>query len=732
MKPKHLLIGAMVLAGFVILAACSSQPAPTEALPAPTQACPPAEACPECPTCPEPVVKEVPFEVLWAGSPHANAEAEAFNHWNEEDPPEIPTSCAKCHSTPGYLDFLGEDGTAAGAVDNAAPIGTVIACVACHNSSTAAMTSVVFPSGAEITGLGREARCMQCHQGRASKVQVDGALEEAGLTEDLDTVNEELGFINIHYFAAAATLYGTRTQGGYEYDGKAYDFKNDHVAGYNTCIGCHNPHTLELKIDECSVCHQGVASKEDLKNVRMNGSKVDYDGDGDVTEGIALEIEGLQAMLLQAIQAYANEVSQKAIGYNVAVYPYFFIDSNGDGQIDDSEAISDNRYNAWTGRLLKAAYNYQVSLKDPGAFAHGGKYIIQLLYDSIEDLNTQLSAPVDLSQANRIDAGHFAGSEEAFRHWDAEGEVPGSCSRCHSASGLPLYLKDGASISVPPVNGLNCATCHNDLAAFTRFEVGPVNFPSGARLDTGLSDANLCLNCHQGRESTVSVDRAITSAGVGDDEVSENLSFRNPHYFAAGATLFGSQAQGAYQYDGQSYNGRVVHPEAFSTCVQCHDVHGLTVKVEGCAACHAGVESVEDLRTIRMDTGEPIDYDGDGNVEEGIGEEIATMHEALYAAIQAYASETIGTAIIYDPYAYPYYFIDTNGNGQADADEVNSENRFVSWTPRLLRAAYNYQWVNKDPGAFAHNGEYILQVLFDSLNDLGASDGMTRPPVVQP
>jgi hypothetical protein len=48
-------------------------------------------------------------------------------------------------------------------------------------------------------------------------------------------------------------------------------------------------------------------------------------------------------------------------------------------------------YPNWTARLLKAAYNYQVSIKDPGAFAHGNKYIVQLLYDSIEDLGGDVS-----------------------------------------------------------------------------------------------------------------------------------------------------------------------------------------------------------------------------------------------------------------------------------------------------------------------------------------------------
>jgi hypothetical protein len=45
-----------------------------------------------------------------------------------------------------------------------------------------------------------------------------------------------------------------------------------------------------------------------------------------------------------------------------------------------------------------------------------------------------------------------------------------------------------------------------------------------------------------------------------------------------------------------------------------------------------------------------------------------------------------------------------------------------------LRAAYNYQYSAKDPGAFAHNGLYIIQTLYDSLEDVGGDvSGMTRP-----
>lgn len=669
---------------------------------------------------------DVPFQEQWANSAHADAEAEAFVHWNEDDPAEVPTSCAKCHSTPGFIDFVGADGTEFGVVDNAAPIGSVIECGACHNDATVDLSSVTFPSGAEVTGLGPEARCMQCHQGRASTPDVNQSIADVGLEGEPDTVSEDLGFTNIHYYAAAATQYGTVAMGGYEYEGKAYDAKFDHVAPYDTCVDCHNPHTLEVEFDECTACHTDLREPDDLLDLRMEGSLVDYDGDGDIEEGIFYEIEDMRAMLYQAMQAYSSEVSGTPIVYDTQSYPYFFIDTNANGEVDEDEAAFPNAYNAWTPRLAKAAYNYQVSLKDPGRYAHGGKYIIELLYDSIEDLNEMLAEPVDLTNAHRIDHGHFASSEEAFRHWDEDGAVPGSCSKCHSSEGLPLFIQDGVTISQEPSSGLNCATCHNDLTEFTRYEVTEVQFPSGAVLSVGEndSDSNLCLNCHQGRESTVSVNQLI--GDLDDDTVSEELRFLNVHYFAAGATLFGTEAKGAYEYEGQTYVGRNEHVGAFDTCIECHDTHALEVEVEECSDCHENVETAADLTAIR-DEENQVDYDGDGDATEGIAGEIQTMHEALYAAMQDYAANQVGTGILYSSASYPYYFADANGNGEADPDEINFGNQYNTWTPRLLRAAYNYQYATKDPGAYAHNGAYILQILYDTLNDIGDTSGMTRP-----
>jgi hypothetical protein len=547
----------------------------------------------------------------WARSAHADKTAEAFKHWDTADPAEVPAACARCHSTTGYVEFV-----STGAVANNVPIGEVITCDACHSIGAQQIISVTFPSGAQLSGLGPSARCMECHQGRASGVQVDDSIKKANATGE-DSVTTGLGFTNIHYFAASVARFGSQVAGGYQYPDQSYDVEFEHVKGMQACIDCHDQHTLKIRIDKCQACHTNVKTEDDLKDIRMNSSRPDYDGDGDTDKGIYYELEGQRANLLKVMQSYATQVSGKGIVYSPDTYPYFFIDANANGTLDEGEAISDNAFNLWTPRLVKAAYNYQTSVKDPGAFAHGGKYIFELLYDSMADLNSQLTTPIDMSAMYRIDAGHFAGSEEAFRHWDGEGSVPGTCAKCHSRDGLEVFLREGVNVSSTPSNGFLCENCHNDLTQFTRYQVNTVKFPSGAVLSFGEgNDSNLCIACHQGRESTVSVNNLVK--GIKPDEQSDKLRFLNVHYFAAGATLFGDLAKGAYQFEGQTYLGQNTHGDLGpAECVLCHQTHALTVQVDKCTTCHKNVQTVEDLQNIRMPSSDKY-YNGNGDVTEGI------------------------------------------------------------------------------------------------------------------
>ena len=319
----------------------------------------------------------------WLASPHANRQSESFSNWNSEG--AVPTDCAACHSGPGFLDFLGADGSAAGVVDHPAPTGSPIDCVACHTSAAHALDLVTFPSGVVADGLGASAPCMVCHQGRQSTDAVDRAMAN----RNEDAVSTDLVFINVHYRAAAATLLGAEARGGYQYRGKTYAGRFSHVPSANTCVSCHDPHTTAVATKGCFSCHRGV---DRLAAIRTQHT--DFDGDGDRAGGIQSEITGLHGRLLEAIRAYAREVSGAPIAYAPGRYPYFFADADGDGKTSDKEAAYPNRYQAWTPRLLKAAYNYQFATADPGGYAHNPTYMLQLLHDSLENLSQRVEVDI--------------------------------------------------------------------------------------------------------------------------------------------------------------------------------------------------------------------------------------------------------------------------------------------------------------------------------------------------
>lgn len=314
-------------------------------------------------------------EAAWVKSAHADVQAESFTHWDEDEPAVIPVQCAKCHSTPGYLDFHGVNGSVAGVVDHPIPVGTTIECDACHADGVQALTSTVLPSAVELVRLGSNANCYECHSGRTSGLDVEAAIGDL----DVDKVDRDLSFVNIHANAAGAIMYGSEGGAGYHYSGKNYAGHYQHVVGFRDCVDCHDPHSLRMTPLQCGACHIGARSTAALPSIRT--SSIVYDGDGNVREGIAEEIETLHTRLLENLQQQAQEPVNGGNLFYTEDYPYFV-----DAQ--------DQPYSRWTPRLLRAAYNYQLVAKGTGSFAHNPDYVLQLLYDSIEDLGGDLRGAI--------------------------------------------------------------------------------------------------------------------------------------------------------------------------------------------------------------------------------------------------------------------------------------------------------------------------------------------------
>ncbi|MHC5009489.1 MAG: chitobiase/beta-hexosaminidase C-terminal domain-containing protein [Planctomycetota bacterium] len=667
----------------------------------------------------------------WSLSGHGDIAAEAWRHWDEDG--EVQDNCSRCHSPEGFKTYCRGDP----AVPQALPYG--LSCTGCHPSGGGptlyddlttypVLEPVEFPSGDTVSLFGPSNLCMTCHQGRASTVQVDAAAPNTIV--QVPTDYDSYDFINVHYYAAAASYFGAEVQGGYQYAGMDYQERNtfaSHPDGLSTCVGCHmgdaapHEHDYLPEVTDCSGCHTGTSFET------LGGSPgSNYTA-----------IQTLLAELLTAIENYAAGTLGSPLIHDGHAYPYFFYD-NGMG------ANFGNRYRDFDIALLRAAYNFNVGDKEPGGYVHNGTYIQQVLYDSIVDLGAVPSVVPPgrsgfMPSGNMFVAatqqfhqsGHDHGGAEAFRHWD-EDDPPlvqsngnNDCSRCHTSPGYEDYVADGSiDMAYMPLSTVGCYACHtspnlyaNDMTRWedlgTNPALEPVTFPSGETA-TLNGNSNVCMACHSGRESGFSV-AAATDNGVVQVPIDyTSYDFINIHYYAAAATYFGTDVHGAYQYrsDG-SYRGQnpfTAHMGAGGpvTCVDCHmrgaEDHTWQPLVGDCGPCHSGA-------TFETLTGTPgSNYSA-----------IQSMVTDVFAAIQAYATG-LGYPVVYDPSAYPYFFNDNVVvNGVVDPGEAIFPNRYRNFDFTLLAAAYNYQVALKDPCNYIHNGQYARQFLYDTLDDLDDS-----------
>jgi hypothetical protein len=201
---------------------------------------------------------------------------------------------------------------------------------------------------------------------------------------------------NIHYLSAGGTLYGKQAGVGYEYAGKTYNLKFNHWGGDSPkCFYCHDmaakSHTFLPRLTPvCGNCHTEIVGG-DIRTIRFN-RPYDYDGDGNTTETLKEELDGLRTVLYAQMRVYAA-----AHGGPIAYSPdgsYYYYDANDNGVVDAGEVSytsSSEGVGRWTPRLMKAAHNFHMTEKEPGYWSHNTNYTAQLLIDSIADLGGDVS-----------------------------------------------------------------------------------------------------------------------------------------------------------------------------------------------------------------------------------------------------------------------------------------------------------------------------------------------------
>jgi len=328
-----------------------------------------------------------------------------------------------------------------------------------------------------------------------------------------------------------------------------------------------------------------------------------------------------------------------------------------------------------------------------------------------------------------------------------------ACFHCHNGLGTLVWQADqqgtpGAAIIFgdEPVMCITCHTPHSQPSG-TEFMLrvpkkmtqysGAVTIDGNYFLDgtpipsiDKTGNATICIFCHQGRESGLTL--YATKLAPGKDITG---NFFNPHYLGTAAMMWGVNA---YEYPGKSYSVNEAHQG--ENCEGCHMDNATDDNLNGghtwwpnvatcnMDSCHGGFGPIAADPTSDNGPASPdVDtYRASFDTHNYTGE---TGGENLSIAVSIQHLEKMvidllaDRGIYYDDLSYPYFF--------SDAAHTTP---FTAWTPAAYEAAFNISYIVKglpsgaesqvdvpNASAAVHNYKYAIQLLQDSYQDLNGA-----------
>ena len=286
--------------------------------------------------------------------------------------------CQKCHTNEGFIAYTqkGEPDPRDFITEPSQP-----GCYTCHmphergDFSLRTVVPVTLANG-KIFDVGRGNLCASCHKSTADAAKIVAALPANKITDDWGP----------HRSPQADLVRGTNA---YEFPGKKYGSSAHKDIINDGCISCHmnlpkgravgltmlvGGHSFQivgdtLNLAACNSCHRGVTQAPQAPVFNVIAQE-DYDHNGK-KEPFQLEVQGLLDQF----------VNKEGTGALQNLTPPFY---NADGSF---HAVKSDVVRPLVE--VAALYNYRMIVGDRSLGVHNTKYVIQVLYDSLQALDPQ-------------------------------------------------------------------------------------------------------------------------------------------------------------------------------------------------------------------------------------------------------------------------------------------------------------------------------------------------------
>ncbi len=323
------------------------------------------------------------------------------------------------------------------------------------------------------------------------------------------------------------------------------------------------------------------------------------------------------------------------------------------------------------------------------------------------------SDPALLSQ--RLDwavSGHANTSGQSWLAYDFK--TLAGCVQCHTTTGFIAYstakITSAWGTTSKTRDVLACNGCHTDIstgALRTSLPIQPYVDDTYVNPNVG-NTSNLCLKCHSGTQNG----RSIKANVVANADFT-NLAFIGSHSAAAAGILFKSIG---YEFTGQDYSNKW-HFKHDQIGINNYTAYGYDTGSDGpCVGCHMSSANKHTFSPLTK-AGSVITaitspscagcHTGPAYLDAGRMNSRETKFAATLLALQ----KVLETKNIYYAAASPYFF--------KSSSNTDPGNAVSNWgNADTMGAAFNFNLLQHEPGAYAHNMIYSKRLIYDSIDFL--------------